>query len=253
MRSPGWLQTVLNDTLATALGREHRADPVLARSGGPAGNARLTAWTGLVLLVLFLAELVTLLDVRGFIGWHLALGVALLPPALLKTGSTGWRILRYYTGNPSYRRAGPPPPALRVLGPLVVVTTLGLLGTGLALVLLGAESSRVTLLTVVVWRVDTLTLHQAAFAAWAVATGLHVLARTLPAWQLVSQRSRPPGVGWRGAAVVLGLAVSVALVGWVLAYPGGWRALSPWEHHDDGRAHAGAGRPGSLGPLRSTA
>ena len=67
--------------------------------GVPPGNARLTAWTGLVLLVLFLAELVTLLDVSGLISWHLALGVALGPPALLKTTTTGWRVVRYYTGT----------------------------------------------------------------------------------------------------------------------------------------------------------
>ena len=72
-----------------AIGRGHRSDPVLTGSGGPAGNARLTAWTGLVLLALFLAELVTLLDVRGLLSWHVAIGVLLVPPALLKTASTG--------------------------------------------------------------------------------------------------------------------------------------------------------------------
>jgi hypothetical protein len=50
---------------AEAAGRRRRADPVLAGAGGPAGNARLTAWTGLVLLALFGAELVTLVDVSG--------------------------------------------------------------------------------------------------------------------------------------------------------------------------------------------
>jgi hypothetical protein len=49
-----------------ATGRSHRSDAATGRTGGPAGNARLTAWPGL-LLVLFLAELVTLLDVRGLI------------------------------------------------------------------------------------------------------------------------------------------------------------------------------------------
>lgn len=37
-------------------GRADRRDPVLAGTGGPAGNARLTAWTGLVLLVLLAIE-----------------------------------------------------------------------------------------------------------------------------------------------------------------------------------------------------
>jgi hypothetical protein len=217
------LEVAVGQTLATALGREHRADPVLDGTGGPAGNARLTAWTGLVLLVLFLAELVTLLDVRGLISWHLAVGVVLIPPALLKTGSTGWRILRYYIGSPPYRSAGPPPLLLRLLGPLVVLTTLALLGTGLALVLVGATQSLEPLVTVVGVGVDVLTLHQAAFIAWGVATGLHVLVRLLPAWQLVwAPSSAVPGRPWRGLVILLAGAFAVASATWVLANPGGW-------------------------------
>ena len=92
-----------------AIGRGHRSDPVLGTTGGPAGNARLTAWTGLALLVLIVAELFTLLDVRGLLSWHVVIGVLLVPFALLKTATTGWRILRYYTGARPYRSAGPPP------------------------------------------------------------------------------------------------------------------------------------------------
>lgn len=218
------LETVATETLDVAVGRSHRDDPVVGAAGGPAGNARLTAWTGLVLLVLFVAELVTLLDVRGLISWHLALGVALVPPALLKTATTGWRILRYYVGNVPYREAGPPPVALRLLGPLVVVGTLALLGTGVALVLLGEPRSRQTLVAAFGLRIDVVTLHQAAFAVWAVVTGLHVLARTVTAWQLTrGGRSRVPAAGRRLVTLVAVLGLSVALVGWVLASPGGWR------------------------------
>src|SRR6185369_10099690 len=123
-------RALAEQTYAEAIGRTHRDDPVRPGTGGPAGNARLTAWTGVVLLALFAAELVTLLDVRGLIGWHVAVGVLLVPPALVKTGSTGWRIIRYYTGDRSYRRAGPPPGPLRILGPLVVVSTLAVLASG---------------------------------------------------------------------------------------------------------------------------
>lgn len=123
------------DTLRAAAGRYHRDDPTAPGNGGPAGNARLTAWTGLLLLVLSLAELVTLINVGGLIGWHIVIGVLLVPPALLKTASTGWRIVRYYRGNPDYRHAGPPPMLLRILGPGVVLSTLGLLASGLMLIL----------------------------------------------------------------------------------------------------------------------
>lgn len=226
------LQDAGVETIAAALGRSHRADPVVPGTGGPAGNARLTAWTGLLLLVLFLAELVTLLDVRGLISWHLALGVALAPPALLKTTTTGWRIVRYYTGDRPYRQAGPPPVTLRVLGPLVVGTTLALLGTGLALVLLGETASRRTLLTVLGQRIDIVTLHQASFAVWAVVTGLHVLARLLPAWQLTRRPGMPvPGPRRRAVALLAVVVLSLGCADWVLAQSHGWRDQRPRPSH----------------------
>ena len=73
------LRDLTAETRDEAVGRRRRHDPVLPRTGGPAGNATLTAWTGLLLLVLFLAEMVTLLDVHGLISWHIAVG-ALLDP-----------------------------------------------------------------------------------------------------------------------------------------------------------------------------
>ena len=211
------------EAIDVALGRSHRTDPVSGSSGGPAGNGRLTAWTGLVLLVLFVAELVTLLDVRGLIGWHLALGVILVPPVVLKTATTGWRIVGYYIGHEPYRQAGPPPVLLRFLGPLVIVGSLALLATGVALVLLGQRSSRQTLIAVLGLRVDMLTLHQCAFAAWAVVTVLHVLARIWPAWRMTRPaRPRVPGGRNRGVALLATLVLSVALAGWVLTHQNGW-------------------------------
>ena len=216
--------------LAEATGRSHRDDPVLRGSGGPAGNARLTAWTGAVLLVLFLIELATLLNVTGLIGWHVVVGVLLVPPALLKTGSTGWRILRYYTRSPAYRQAGPPPMLLRVLGPLVVLGTLAVLGSGLALLALGSDASLRPFLSVFGYQVSALTVHQASFIVWAVVTGLHTLGRLVPATRLITGRLAVPGtvariVGLMGVAVVATLAA-------VLIYnaSASWTA-QPIEHH----------------------
>lgn len=204
---------VVAETVATATGRAERHDPVRPHTGGPAGNALLTAWVGVVLLVLFVAELVTLLDVQGLITWHVALGAVLIPPALAKTASTGWRIARYYTGNGSYRQAGPPPLVLRLLGPLVVLTTLALLASGVVLVVLGQGVSREPLAVVLGFRVDWITVHQASFIAWGAATGLHVLGRLVPAVRLVARRSgtdgRVPGSVLRGGVVLLGAAAAV--------------------------------------------
>lgn len=203
-----------------AIGREHRKDPVLPRTGGPAGNARLTAWTGLVLLVLFLAELVTALDVHGLMSWHVTIGALLIPPALLKTASTGWRIVRYYRGHDAYRVAGPPPLLLRLLGPLVVLSTLAVLGTGILLILLGPDRSRSGL-------IDASFLHKASFVIWAAATGLHTLVRLVPAVQLaLSRRPAPvPGQVPRVALLLLaGVAAAVVAVA-VFAGSGAWRSV----------------------------
>jgi hypothetical protein len=169
------------DTLDEAIGRESRENPVLPGTGGPAGNLALTAWTGLVLLVLSLAELLTLFDVRGLIPWHVALGALLIPPALMKTASTGWRMSRFYLGSAPYQEAGPPPLLLRLLGPFVVVSTLGLLGTGILLVLLGQDRAQQSLVTALGFRADWVTVHQGFFAVWVAAVGLHLLGRIVPA------------------------------------------------------------------------
>jgi hypothetical protein len=229
------------ELLAEAGGRSHRADPVLRRTGGPAGNARLTAWTGLLLLGLFLAELVTLLDVHGLIDWHVAIGVLLVPPALLKTATTGWRIVRYYTRGRSYVSAGPPLLALRVLGPFVVLATLGLLGTGLVLVALGEQRARAGSWSLLGHRVDGVTLHQAAFVVWAVVTGLHVLARLVPAAQLATGRRKEgagpagpvPGRAARAAVLVLVLAVAGVTTALVLPAAASWQheQFGEFEHH----------------------
>ena len=208
------------DVIAEATGQRHRNDAAVAGSGGPAGNAVLTAWTGLALLVLGVAELLTLFDVRGLITWHVAIGALLIPPALVKTGSTGWRILRYYQGDPRYVEAGPPSTVMRMLGPLVVVSTLALLGSGIVLVLLGEQQSRQALVSTLGLRVDWITVHQATFAVWATATGLHLLGRIVLALQLtvLAGRARPiPGLMRRvclfGVATVIAVVLAVLLVG----------------------------------------
>jgi len=229
-----------------ATGRHHRSDPVLPTTGGPAGNAQLTAWTGLILLVLFLAELVTLLDLSGLIDWHVGIGVALIPFALLKTASTGWRIVRYYTADRSYRAAGPPPMLLRLLGPLVIVVTLALLGSGLLLILMGPDSSRNSLLSVLGRPLGLRQVHAGFAVLWAVVTGAHVLTRFVPSLRLATSRGRPPRggpPGFSGRAVVVLATAVVAGLAALLALPAstGWTG----DHHRDRQAGVVVGRPHS--------
>ncbi|MGH3414080.1 MAG: hypothetical protein ACRDPH_13475 [Marmoricola sp.] len=226
MRTPA----AIHDVLAHATGRRERDNPVHAPTGGPAGNALLTAWIGVVLLVLFVAQLLTLFDIGGLISWHVAIGALLLPPALAKTGATAWRLVHYYRGHRAYVAAGPPPALLRWLGPAVVASTLALLGTGTTLVLLGAGTSQTELVSILGFRVDWVTLHQAAFAVWATATGLHVLARLVPALRLVGsrsgRRSPVPGAPWRFAVAGLAAAVAVPTAVLLVHADSSWQADS---------------------------
>lgn len=225
-----------------AVGRTRRQDPVLARTGGPAGNARVTAWTGLVLLALIAVELVTLLDLSGLLSWHIVVGTVLVPVALLKTATTGWRMLRYYTGNRHYRVAGPPPMVLRLLGPLVVISTLGVLGTGLALIAQGPTEGRSPYFSVLGQGIDMLFLHKAFFVVFAVVTGLHVLGRLLPAVTLATgklerhDRPRVSGGSARGVLLLLALVAGALVAAVVLAASSGWQHSPGFEGSYEGLA-----------------
>ena len=74
---------------------------------------------------------------RIWLPTHTVVGVLLAGPLLVKMGSTGWRFLRYYTRAPAYVRRGPPPLTLRVLSPVLLITTLVIVSSGIGLVVTG--------------------------------------------------------------------------------------------------------------------
>ncbi len=198
--------------------------------GGPDGNERLTVLTGLLLVVLFAGLGVTIVGIGRLLWLHLFLGLLLLGPVALKLASTGYRFLRYYTGDRAYRAKGPPLPLLRGLAPIVVFFTLAVFGTGIALLLLGPSS-----------RQSLGELHKLSFIAWIVVTAVHVLghlpetvdvltgaARTRrdllasPAAALSGDRPRRPAATLPGGrpraaglvvSLVSGLAIAIALIG----------------------------------------
>jgi hypothetical protein len=180
-----------------------------------------------VLLVLFLVEAFTLLGLHQMISVHILVGTMLVPLALLKTATTGWRIARYYVRDPAYRHAGPPPMLLRLLGPLVVLTALAVLGSGLALVPLG-DSAHDPLFAFAGQRVDPITVHQACFIAWLVVVGLHTLVRLVPAARLAAGRAGPSGVaGGASRATVLAVTLAVGAVVGVAVLD----ASTSWTHN----------------------
>jgi hypothetical protein len=201
----------------------HRAHPLAARltGGGTSGNERLTTAAGVLLLVLLAALGVTIIRIRGLLWEHLFLGMLLIGPVLLKLSSTGYRFMRYYTANPRYRRVGPPPPALRVLAPLVVLSTLVVFASGVALLFAG-PSSRGTLLPI----------HKDSFFVWLSLTVLHVLGH-LPAMPEVlradygrSKELSSDVTGRAGRVLALGGALVAGLVLAVLVIP----EFGPWLH-----------------------
>jgi hypothetical protein len=132
--------------------------------GGTEGNERLTALTGLLLIVLLAVLGVTIIRIGQLLWLHLFLGLVLLGPVALKLASTGYRFARYYTSDPAYREKGPPAPALRGLAPFVVFFTLAVFATGVALLVLGPSV-----------RQPLVLLHKVSFFAWLAVTALHVL------------------------------------------------------------------------------
>lgn len=177
----------------------HRRAPDAA---GVEGNAKLTAMTGAVLLIGFAVEGFTILELHRLLVLHFIVGFLLIGPVLLKMGSTGYRFVRYYTGSPAYKRKGPPAPVLRVLGPLVMVTSVAVLGTGVMLAVVGPGSGR--------W----LFLHKASFILWFGVMTIHVLnyAPRLPS-MLAARPARVARRGqvlFAGSARWLALAVSIA-------------------------------------------
>lgn len=131
---------------------------------GVEGNSRLTGATGALLFVLLFVEGVTILRIRQLIAVHVFVGMLLVPPVLLKVATTGYRFVRYYSRNPDYRARGTPPFALRALGPVVVVLTLAVFGTGIGLLTVSPAQPGLLL-----------AAHKGSFVLWFIVMAAHVL------------------------------------------------------------------------------
>jgi hypothetical protein len=205
--------------------RENRSaplpSPTTGGSGGVDGNERLTAATAVVLVVLLAALGITILSIGPLIWWHVLLGMLLIPPVLLKLGSTAWRFARYYGGSPEYVRRGPPLLPLRLLAPLVIAATLAVFATGVALLIVGPAGGVLV------------GLHKASFVVWFLVTAVHALAHlsSIPKLVAADWRRRPvpperrvPGTARRSlllaGSIVVGAILAIATV----------RYAQPWVH-----------------------
>jgi hypothetical protein len=190
-------------------------------AGGTTGNERLTVATGVILIVLLAVIGVTIISLSQLLWVHLFVGLLLIGPLALKLLSTGYRFVRYYGGNAAYRRVGPPPAVLRVIAPMVVLTTVVVFASGVALLFAGPQS-----------RDTLLPIHKVSFFVWLAFTAIHVLGHlpAIPA-ALRADYGRPAEwshdvTGRAGRAMSLASALVAGLVLAVLLIP----QFSPWLH-----------------------
>ncbi|MCZ9882268.1 hypothetical protein [Arthrobacter sp. B2a2-09] len=190
---------------------------------GVVGNERLTALIGAVVLVLSVAEVATVPTLGSLMVAHFFVGVLLAGPVVAKTASTGWRFMRYYTRHPAYRRKGPPRPLLRVIAPILVASTVALIGSGIALAITGPAPEIL------------IRVHVVSFLIWLATIAVHVVAyvRRVPRligedWRrrtVLQKRGKPEPAGRRmRLAVNIAVLVPAAITA-VLLLP----TAAPWE------------------------
>jgi hypothetical protein len=188
---------------------------------GVEGNARLTSSAAVLLLVLLAAEGATIPAVHSLLRPHVFIGFALIPPVLLKLASTGYRFVRYYTGESTYRMKGPPPALLRLLGPVVIVSTVVLLASGVGLLFVHGQ-----------WQQRSLTLHKASFIVWFAAMTVHVIGhlfetvRLAPRDWSMTSADRVQGAGLRRSMLAVSIVAGALLGTWSLGHLGTWLGRS---------------------------
>jgi hypothetical protein len=199
--------------------------------GGVEGNEWLTTATSVVLLVLLAVLGVTIVRIGQLIWLHLFLGLLLMGPVTLKIATTGWRFMRYYTHDRSYVERGPPLLALRLIAPVVVLTTVLVFATGIVLLVLGPRD-----------RGPWLSVHKVGFFVWLAFTALHVLGHLPLVGGLlgiggdadVRRLSTGHGAAGRWIAVIGALVVGVILAVVLLPEFGIWTAPGAIPHHHHG-------------------
>jgi hypothetical protein len=195
-------------------------EPPAARSrrrfASARGNAGLTSLVGSILLVLLAIEGATILQIRQLLSVHIFLGMLLLGPVTLKLASTGYRFVRYYGKAGDYVRLGPPAPLMRFLvAPVLVLSTLTLFASGVALL-------------VVPQRGTLLLLHKASFIVWFGAMAVHVLTYALRAGRnVLSDFADRRWSGWGFRVGLAAIAIAAGTVVALATYP----LADPWFHH----------------------
>lgn len=195
--------------------------------GGTNGNEQLTAVGGVILLALLPLLGITILRIGQLISEHLFLGLLLIGPVALKMATTGYRFVRYYTGDPVYRHKGPPELILRLIAPVIVLTTVIVFVSGVLLLFDGPAHRDALLL-----------IHKVSFIVWLVFTALHVLGhlpRLGKSLRVARANADHPGISpggaGRGLAVVGALVAGVVLAVSLIPQYHVWTSSGALAHH----------------------
>jgi hypothetical protein len=200
----------------------HREPPL-----NPAGNERLTAAVGLLVIAPVLVEIASvLLGVHTFMSLHVFVGLALIPAVLLKLTSTGWRFARYYTRRRAYVALGPPQAAMRLLAPLFVAATVVLFGSGVAMGLLHGHALLIAR-----------QLHGPASVIWLLLLGLHVVVYLGRALRRATEDALPAKRRAVRGASARAYALAIAVIGGLVLGGATVPAQHRWvnlhrDHHD---------------------
>ena len=202
----GWQSLAAANSVTAMDTTVHPATADRRKSGGAEGNERLTAITGAVLLIGLLVECYTILSIGRLLTLHVFLGMLLLGPVTLKATTVLYRFARYYTHSEPYRRKGPPAPLLRVLGPVIMLLTACVFGSGIMLAVTGPGYNGPGN--------DWLNIHRISFIAWAFFITIHVLAYVWRLPRLLAAEARTGRalevLGGRGTRLALLLASLLA-------------------------------------------
>lgn len=221
--------------------RERTAAPSPARELAE-GNARMTAATAVILLVLSVIQVGTAVaGVQAHLTLHVIVGLLLVPPLLVKIASVSWRFLGYYRHDQEYRRKGPPARAKRIMGPFLLLTTLVLFTSGFTLLLAPSAFGGP--------RGIMFRVHDLSFYLWTLLVIVHVAGHARDLRRLSARdwrrRTRATVRGARSrqaialASLAAGLALALSLVGHVGTFQNAAR-------HAAGTAH----QPGHAAPAR---
>ncbi len=200
------------------------------------GVSRSVAFFGALLLLLILAELATIPLISKTIGWHIAIGLVILPALLIKIGINGYRAIAYYRQSPAFLEAGAPWLPLRLLSLPFLVTTLIVFGSGVEMTFAGPSSFSLTFLD---------AAHILFSIIWLLLFGFHVIAyanrsmrsagRDLAA--IPARGADPSRARLRTLAALIAIAFGIALA---IQFQS---PIARWE-----RAFAA---PAAVGPLQS--